>query len=124
MAGGVSLISGLFLVATATPTRVYTCDIRAYILYPGLFPTPNENSVAISMDEEGLHGLDIGRWNLQEPGNHMMDESEYESLPTENYRVHLIAGGFAGVMEHCVMYPVDLVKVVLPKQRGHIYIYT
>ena len=42
----------------------------------------------------------------------MMDESEYESLPTENFRVHLIAGGFAGVMEHCAMYPIDFVKVL------------
>lgn len=64
------------------------------------------------MDEEGFHGLDIGRWNFQELATQMMDESEYESLPTENFRVHLIAGGFAGVMEHCAMYPIDFVKVL------------
>lgn len=40
-----------------------------------------------------------------------MDESEYESLPTERATVHLAAGALAGVMEHCVMYPVDCVKV-------------
>lgn len=40
-----------------------------------------------------------------------MDESEYESLPTERVTVHLAAGALAGVMEHCVMYPVDCVKV-------------
>lgn len=40
-----------------------------------------------------------------------MDDSEYESLPTEKVTVHLAAGALAGVMEHCVMYPVDCVKV-------------
>ena len=40
-----------------------------------------------------------------------MDDSEYESLPTERVTVHLAAGALAGVMEHCVMYPVDCVKV-------------
>ena len=32
-------------------------------------------------------------------------------------RIHIMAGGAAGIMEHCVMYPVDSVKVsddVLP----------
>ena len=42
----------------------------------------------------------------------MMEESEYESLPTENFGVHMMAGAFAGIMEHCVMYPVDFVKVM------------
>ena len=40
-----------------------------------------------------------------------MEESEYESLPTEKVTVHLAAGALAGVLEHCVMYPVDCVKV-------------
>ena len=40
-----------------------------------------------------------------------MEDSEYESLPTEKVTVHLAAGALAGVMEHCVMYPVDCVKV-------------
>ena len=40
-----------------------------------------------------------------------MEESEYETLHTENLGVHMLAGGFAGIMEHCVMYPVDFVKV-------------
>ena len=40
-----------------------------------------------------------------------MEDSEYESLPTERVTVHLAAGALAGVMEHCVMYPVDCVKV-------------
>lgn len=40
-----------------------------------------------------------------------MEDDEYENLPTERMSVHLIAGGMAGMMEHCVMYPVDCVKV-------------
>ena len=71
------------------------------------------------MDEENInqYGLQtFGRWSLQELtslSEQIMDEPEYESLPTENLGVHMLAGGFAGVMEHCVMYPVDFVKVHL-----------
>ena len=37
---------------------------------------------------------------------------DYESLPsTSNMWIHMVAGAAAGVMEHCVMYPVDCVKV-------------
>lgn len=64
--------------------------------------------------DESLDSVNISRWGLQELvilGNQIMDESEYESLPTKNVGVHLVAGGFAGIMEHCVMYPVDFVKV-------------
>lgn len=47
-----------------------------------------------------------------------MDDSEYESLPTEKVTVHLAAGALAGVMEHCVMYPVDCVKVRSKRFKG------
>lgn len=40
-----------------------------------------------------------------------MEEVDYESLPTDKLSVHLLAGGAAGMMEHCAMYPVDCVKV-------------
>lgn len=40
-----------------------------------------------------------------------MEDNDYENLPTERVTIHLVAGGMAGVMEHCVMYPVDCVKV-------------
>lgn len=40
-----------------------------------------------------------------------MGEADYESLPTDNLWQHLCAGGMAGMMEHCFMYPVDCVKV-------------
>lgn len=39
-----------------------------------------------------------------------MGEVDYESLPSDNLAAHLLAGGAAGIMEHCCMYPVDCVK--------------
>ncbi|KAG8035528.1 hypothetical protein G9C98_006974 [Cotesia typhae] len=39
-----------------------------------------------------------------------MDIDEYESLPTTSVGVNMTAGASAGIMEHCVMYPVDSVK--------------
>ncbi|KAK7078021.1 hypothetical protein SK128_006607 [Halocaridina rubra] len=39
-----------------------------------------------------------------------MDFDEYETLPTSSLRVHMTAGAVAGIMEHCIMYPVDSVK--------------
>ena len=41
-----------------------------------------------------------------------MEDVDYESLPTDKLLPHLVAGGAAGVMEHCTMYPVDCVKVL------------
>lgn len=39
-------------------------------------------------------------------------EDEYESLPeTSTVSTHMLAGAAAGIMEHCVMYPLDCVKV-------------
>lgn len=40
-----------------------------------------------------------------------MNSDDYETLPTDNVLTHMIAGCIAGVMEHCVMYPLDSVKV-------------
>ncbi|KAF7264127.1 hypothetical protein GWI33_000597 [Rhynchophorus ferrugineus] len=39
-----------------------------------------------------------------------MNADDYETLPTDNVGTHMIAGAIAGVMEHCVMYPLDSVK--------------
>ncbi|XP_050303986.1 mitoferrin-1-like [Anthonomus grandis grandis] len=39
-----------------------------------------------------------------------MNADDYETLPTDNVSTHMIAGAIAGVMEHCVMYPLDSVK--------------
>lgn len=46
-----------------------------------------------------------------------MNADDYETLPTDNVGTHMIAGAIAGVMEHCVMYPLDSVKVSVP-QKG------
>lgn len=40
-----------------------------------------------------------------------MNFEDYETLPTNNVGTHMIAGAIAGIMEHCVMYPLDSVKV-------------
>lgn len=43
-----------------------------------------------------------------------MDEDEYESLPSgASPTDHMVAGAAAGIMEHCIIYPVDVVKVDL-----------
>lgn len=39
-----------------------------------------------------------------------MNPDEYESLPTTSVATNMTAGAIAGVMEHCVMYPLDSVK--------------
>ncbi|KAG5871855.1 hypothetical protein JTB14_006924 [Gonioctena quinquepunctata] len=39
-----------------------------------------------------------------------MNPEDYETLPTDKISTHMIAGAIAGVMEHCVMYPLDSVK--------------
>lgn len=39
-----------------------------------------------------------------------MNFEDYETLPTTNVTSHMMAGAFAGIMEHCVMYPMDSVK--------------
>lgn len=41
----------------------------------------------------------------------MDDDDPYESLPPETPVIHhMMAGSIAGVAEHCIMYPVDVVK--------------
>lgn len=42
-----------------------------------------------------------------------MNQDDYESLPTTSVSVHMTAGALAGIMEHCIMYPIDSVKVML-----------
>lgn len=42
-----------------------------------------------------------------------MNFEDYETLPTSNITSHMMAGAMAGILEHCVMYPLDSVKVGL-----------
>jgi len=53
-----------------------------------------------------------------------MDFEDYESLPSSNVGIHMFAGALAGIMEHCVMYPLDSVKTrmqSLQPQPGGVY---
>ncbi|CAL8082385.1 unnamed protein product [Orchesella dallaii] len=45
---------------------------------------------------------------LRKPGD--PDYDEYETLPSSSITTHMTAGAIAGIMEHCVMYPLDSVK--------------
>jgi hypothetical protein len=43
----------------------------------------------------------------------MTSSDDYESLPeTMHPAIHMAAGALAGIGEHCVMYPIDVVKVL------------
>ncbi len=40
------------------------------------------------------------------------NEDDYEAMPASStMTTHMVAGCAAGIMEHCLMYPVDCVKV-------------
>jgi solute carrier family 25 (mitochondrial iron transporter), member 28/37 len=42
----------------------------------------------------------------------MVDEDDYESLPEyASTTDHMIAGAAAGILEHTIIYPVDVIKV-------------
>lgn len=40
-----------------------------------------------------------------------MNFDDYEQLPTPSTATNMTAGAAAGVLEHCVMYPMDSIKV-------------
>lgn len=40
-----------------------------------------------------------------------MEGDPYEGLPTSKISAQLLAGAAAGIGEHSIMYPVDVVKV-------------
>ena len=47
-----------------------------------------------------------------------MDEDDYESLPTTTTPlVHMLAGAAAGMFEHTVMFPFDVVKVCIEIEK-------
>ena len=56
-----------------------------------------DRGAAMAGAAHGLDGLEL---------------SDYEALPpTVSTSTHMMAGALAGIMEHCVMYPIDSVKV-------------
>lgn len=40
-----------------------------------------------------------------------MNFDDYEQLPTPSVTTNMTAGAIAGVLEHCIMYPMDSIKV-------------
>lgn len=49
--------------------------------------------------------------------NFVEEEIDYEALPEGTpFRYQLIAGAFAGVMEHCTLFPVDAIKTRIQSQ--------
>lgn len=50
-----------------------------------------------------------------EPRTPVETEIDYEGLPQgAATSTHMLAGSVAGIMEHCLMYPIDCVKVTEP----------
>jgi hypothetical protein len=84
--------------------RNLTCeaDIRTYFVLRTLIPISSSVQV----------------WSPSRPTAHSLDsmegENEYESLPeSSGVGIHLLAGGLAGMSEHTLMFPVDVVKVAI-----------
>lgn len=54
-----------------------------------------------------------------------MNFEDYETLPTNSIATNMTAGAMAGIMEHCVMYPLDSVKTrmqsLMPSANGSCY---
>lgn len=48
-------------------------------------------------------------------------EDLYESLPTASATTHMLAGSMAGILEHCVMYPIDSVKVCTRQKFANVF---
>lgn len=48
-----------------------------------------------------------------------MNYDDYEQLPTPSIATNMIAGGFAGILEHCVMYPIDSIKVTISEEENY-----
>ena len=54
-----------------------------------------------------------------------MGEDEYESLgENASVSVTMTAGAMAGIMEHCIMFPVDCVKVITTARFCFFFSYT
>lgn len=43
----------------------------------------------------------------------VIEEVDYEGLSTDSLAINMLAGSLAGISEHAVMFPVDMIKVRL-----------
>jgi solute carrier family 25 iron transporter 28/37 len=41
----------------------------------------------------------------------IIEEVDYEGLSTDSLAINMLAGSLAGISEHAVMFPVDMIKV-------------
>ncbi len=48
-----------------------------------------------------------------------MNFEDYESLPVNGIGTNMTAGAIAGIMEHCVMYPMDSIKASILTKSCH-----
>jgi len=69
----------------------------------------------VSVPEQAIKNTISSTRGLNEETYVVMGEAEYESLPTNKLSIHMMAGAGAGMAEHCVVYPVDCVKVIILK---------
>lgn len=49
----------------------------------------------------------------------LLGDDDYESLPSSSPAVHMLAGAAAGMFEHTLMFPLDVVKVTLVTAARH-----
>lgn len=50
----------------------------------------------------------------------IIEEVDYEGLSTDSLAINMLAGSLAGISEHAVMFPVDMIKVGLPSRFSHV----
>lgn len=43
----------------------------------------------------------------------VIEEVDYEGLSTDSLAINMLAGSLAGISEHAVMFPVDMIKASL-----------
>lgn len=58
----------------------------------------------------------LGAWTADEGSNsNVLDSGTNVEMSSHDpkFRTFILAGAAAGIMEHCAMYPVDCVKVIL-----------
>ena len=50
----------------------------------------------------------------------VIEEVDYEGLSTDSLAINMLAGSLAGISEHAVMFPVDMIKVRPPVLSSHL----